>query len=135
MHEHQYTKLLHFGPKWIVFRRGRHLTSGVTRDSHTTQSQLLYSFIQLLYSHIGMLQRHGRQSDEPVGMSIAPGCEPLVLYFDKLASQITVCLVPPCALVAEHLNINSLLVQELQPRRPQDQWPIAVDVACQICIF
>src|SRR5262249_25761 len=68
-------------------------------------------------------------------MSITPGRELLVLHLDDLPSQIAVSVIPPTALMAEHLNVNSLLVHELQPRRAQNQRTIVVNEPGEVRVF
>src|SRR5262245_57402982 len=101
-------------------------------DSDSAQPQLLYRFIQLFGSHLGMLQCNRCQSGKPVGMSIAPGSETFVLHFDNVASQIAVGLVPPPALMAKHLNVDSQLIQDLQTPGTQHQRSVLVDVSCEV---
>src|SRR5262245_6912751 len=121
MHEDSNAEFLDFRPEWIELRRRRHFAGNMTGDSNAAQAQRLDSFLQLLHGKIGMLQRNGGQSHKAIWMSSA-GCRQfLILDLDEPLSEIAVGPVPPGALVAEHLHVNSTLVQVAQTRVVNDQ--------------
>ena len=70
-------------------------------------------------------------------MRLTPRRQMFVLSFDNLASQITIGFVPPAALMAEHLNVDSELIENLQPPRSQDQRAIQIsrDVSREIGVL
>src|SRR5262245_26377899 len=137
MDEYQDAKLLNFVPERIVLRRGRNLTPRVPGDPHSAQPQLFHGLIQLLCGHIRVLQRDRSQTDESVGMSIAPGGKPLVLNLDNLPREIAVRLIPPAALMAENLDINPELIQYVYPARAENQRAVetVADVPGQVRAF
>src|SRR5207247_4086104 len=112
----------------IVLGRRWHLSSGLARYSYASHPQLLDGFIQLFGGHLRMLQGNRCQSNEPIRMRIAPGGEPFILHLDDLPGQVRVCFIPPTALMAEHLNIDSLLAHELQARGTENERAIAAAI-------
>src|SRR5207245_2402818 len=96
-------------------------------------------FVQLVGSHLRMLQSHGCEADKAVRIGFAPTTKFLVLNFDDLPRKITIGLVPPAPLMAQHLNIDPLLVHELNPLRPENQGLRTVEIVrniwLELCAF
>ena len=95
-------------------------------DADASKPEFGDGFIQLLGSHIRMLQGDGSQTCKPVRVRLAPFRKFFVLGLDDPARQFPVCFVPPRALMAEDLDVDPLLIQNLKPLRTKHQWAIHV---------
>src|SRR5437867_12044394 len=121
MHEDKNSQFLHLGPERIVLRRERYFAAGMTGDADAFESELFDRFLQLFRGHFRMLQRDGRETSETIGMRRTPLGELLILNIDDAPSEAPVCSVPPPALMAQHLNIDSRIINDPQAFRTEHQ--------------
>src|SRR2546427_2816433 len=121
MHEDKNSQFLHLGPERIVLRRERYFAAGMTGDADAFESELFDCFLQLFRGHFRMLQSDGCETGETIGMRRAPLGKLLILNIDDAASEVPVCPVPPSALMAQHLNIDSGLIKDPQAFRTEHQ--------------
>ena len=64
-----------------------------------------------------MLQRHRRERDKAIGMSGHPFRQPLVLDLHYPAGKVAIGRIPPVAIDAQRLKIESLFVHDAQTLR------------------
>src|SRR2546422_11013025 len=119
MHKHKDAEFLHLGPERIVLRRERYFAAGMTGDADAFESELFDRFLQLFRGHFRMLPRDGRETSETIGMRPTPLGELLILNIDDAPSEGPVCSVPPPALMAPHLNIDSRPINDPQALRTE----------------
>src|ERR1700704_1619120 len=73
--------------------------------------------LQLLGRQIRKLQRDRGKTDVAIGMGLAPFGELFIVKLDDLAREFTVCRIEPETIDAQHLNVNSPVVERLQTIR------------------
>src|SRR5258706_6617415 len=78
---------------------------------------------ELLGGQVGKLQRDRRQTDITIGVGLAPFGKFFVMNFYDLACEFPVRRIKPETIDAQHLNVNSPLVERLQTLRPHDVRP------------
>src|SRR5262249_11315963 len=98
-------------------------------------SELADRIIELLSRQLRMLKSHRCESDKPIRMRRAPLRETFVLNLDDLCGEIAIGAIPPRALVREHLDVDSLLIDHAQPLVAHDEGAVLVDVAREIRTF
>ena len=65
---------------------------------------------ELLRSQIGKLQRGRGECDKAIGVLLTPGSEAFILHLDDFGGEVAIGGVPPVAIDAERLNVNSTLI-------------------------
>jgi len=85
----------------------------VAADGGAAQPQPLDGILQLLGRQIGMLQRDRRERDKTIRMRHNPLREPFVLDLHDPAREVAIGLIPPVAIDAQRLNVETLLVHQL----------------------
>src|SRR5580658_4561288 len=74
-------------------------------------AELLDGIIQLSCGEIGKLQRRRTQRYEAIRVGLAPRRQPLIGRPDNLVREIAILYgIPPVAVDAQHLNVNSALI-------------------------
>ena len=113
MNEDQNAELLHLRPERMELRIAQLQAVDAAAQADAAQSVLLGAFLRLLDREVRMLQRHGRERDEPIRLCRADLCELLVLDLDQLLHDVSVGLVP-VRIDAERLDVDALLVHRAE---------------------
>src|SRR5215831_4756313 len=113
MDENQRAELFGLGPGWMKFRVRQLLAVDAAANQCAAQSELLDRIFELLGGEIRMLQSHGREADELVGLRRASLGEFLVLQLDHLTGEVGLGFVPKDRVDAERFNVDALLVHRL----------------------
>src|SRR6266851_778364 len=115
MDEDKRTELLHLRPDGMEFRIGKLPPLDAAADRHAAQAELLDAVLDLLDREVGMLERHGGEGDEAVGLRCHQLGELFVLQLDERRRDVAVRLVP-VGIDAERLDVDALLVHGAQTR-------------------
>ena len=110
----QRAQLLRRRPERVELRVGQLLAIDAAADQRSAQPQAFDAVLQLPRREIGVLQRHGRERDEPLGRDGAELDQPLILDPDHVGGAVAVGAVPE-RVDAERRDIDPLLVHRPQP--------------------
>ena len=108
-------------PERVVLRQREILAVDVAADRCAAQPQPLHAVLELRRGLFGMLQRHRRHRDEPIGVLRHPLGEALVLRSHDPICQVTIRGgVPPETVDGQRLDVHTLLVHHLQSLRSEE---------------
>ncbi len=105
MDEHHHAELFGLGPEGVELRIADLLPVDAAADAGAAQPVLLHTLLQLLGGEIGVLQRHGCEGDEALGVRGACLRELLVLELADLPGEVAIRLVP-VRVDAERLDVG-----------------------------
>ena len=116
MNEHEHAERLGLRPEWVELRVADLLAVDAAADGRAAEPVLLHALFEQLGGKLGMLQRHRRVGDEPVGIGRARRRELLVLDLADLLREVALGLVP-IGIDAQRFHVDALLVHGAQPAR------------------
>src|SRR3984957_14272492 len=92
-------------------------------DCGAASPQFLHSIFELLGRQIWKLQRHRADRNIAVRMSRTPFRELFILKPDDLGGDVAVRPIEPEAVDAQHLHVDSQLINRADAVRTHEVWP------------
>ena len=110
--EDQAAELFRLRPHGVKLRVGELEALDAAADRDAAQAELLDALFELLDRQIRVLQRHGGEGDEAIGLGRAQLRQLLVLQLDERLGDVALGLVP-VGIDAERLDVDALPVHGL----------------------